>query len=512
MNRYFTFALLIACGRDVTESDYKLAGVGLNPDEIGPTPKMYGGMISYDFIEFSGGALPLALVGLSAYDGTGPSMSTFKPPYGMVTGTSFFFEMDMPVPDVLFGSVAVPPENIGTCQTVFEPQSYLSGIADAGSSVSLRTIEGAGMDLGRRPLFYPPDQSGVFPYYMELAVYKESERFWRDPATLDDLDTWETSVAARSNYPFGQAVEVSFPGAVTDKSATFGSIPVPFSSLNENASHQLPVRPSGVMLSWAGPVYSTDGILVDSNDTLRNTCMQFQAHGEDPEAVSDCLEYADLPDPIGDYFPKGQMYTAPWDTTDGKVSIQWIPQTINPNESVSISVRFLGEVDESDRSFVEEVVAVPKSPNAESAWGRAISSGTIPDGTECPAEGTRPAMPCDEDVDFVFDDMLRKGDGYVSSLQGDPSKALVEVTCRVDDAQGNFEITTELLADAMSYAKQHNARGAVFYINRTTTSEFTTPNVRDRVGNLRESGPLLVTSNAVQFGRFWFNDGALDGE
>ena len=81
-----------------------------------------------------------------------------------------------------------------------------------------------------------------------------------------------------------------------------------------------------------------------------------------------------------------------------------------------------------------------------------------------------------------------------------------------DDAQGTFDITTELLADAMSYAKQHNARGAVFYINRTTTSEFTIPNVRDRNKNLRETGPLLVTSNAVQFGRFWFNDGALDGE
>jgi len=68
------------------------------------------------------------------------------------------------------------------------------------------------------------------------------------------------------------------------------------------------------------------------------------------------------------------------------------------------------------------------------------------------------------------------------------------------------------LADAMKYAKQHNAKGAVFYINRTTNSEFTIPDVRDRVGNLRKSEPLLVTSNSVQFGRFWFNESALDGE
>jgi hypothetical protein len=67
----------------------------------------------------------------------------------------------------------------------------------------------------------------------------------------------------------------------------------------------------------------------------------------------------------------------------------------------------------------------------------------------------------------------------------------------VDDAQGNFEINTDILANAMSYAKQHNAKGAVFYINRTTTTELDIPSVRDRVGNLRETGPLLVTSNVV---------------
>ena len=500
MRFIFPFALLVACGRNVTETDFKLAGVGLNPDEIGPTPKMYGGMVSYDFIEFSGGALPLAIVGLSAYDGIGPSMSTFKPPYGMVTGTSFFFESDMPVPDVLFGSVAVPPENIGSCQTVYEPRSYLSGIADVGSAISLRTTEGAGMELGRRPLFYPPDQSGVFPYYMELAVYKGSDRMWRDPATLDTLENWEMSVTDKTNYPFGQAVSVKFPGAVTDESATFGSIPVPFSSTSAGSSHQLPIRSQGVMLTWNGPVYSTDGLLIDSNSAQRNSCLQFQAHDDEPTSVADCLELAELPDPIGDYYPKGQMYTAPWDTEDGKVTIQWIPQTINPNEVVSISVRFLGEVDETKDSFVNTVVKVPRSPNAETAWNRAISSGSIADteaNATCPEEGTRPAMPCDSDVSYVFDDMLRKGDGYVSSLQGDPSKALVEVTCRVDDAQGNFEINTDILANAMSYAKQHNAKGAVFYINRTTTTELDIPSVRDRVGNLRETGPLLVTSNVV---------------
>ena len=113
------------------------------------------------------------------------------------------------------------------------------------------------------------------------------------------------------------------------------------------------------------------------------------------------------------------------------------------------------------------MVAVPKNSNAETAWTQAIAGGSIPEGVECPETGYRPAMPCDtnNEIEYRFDDMLRKGDGYISSLQGDPTKALVEVTCRVDDAQGQFAITKELLADAMQYAKQHNAKGAVFYIN-----------------------------------------------
>ena len=58
MIRFLLPMTLLACGRNVTQSDYKFAGVGLNPEEIAPTPKMYGGMVSYDFIEFSENRVP----------------------------------------------------------------------------------------------------------------------------------------------------------------------------------------------------------------------------------------------------------------------------------------------------------------------------------------------------------------------------------------------------------------------------------------------------------------------
>ena len=43
----------------------------------------------------------------------------------------------------------------------------------------------------------------------------------------------------------------------------------------------------------------------------------------------------------------GQIYTGPWDTSDGKVLFRWNPGT-NPDEYVSIAVRFLGPVDPAD--------------------------------------------------------------------------------------------------------------------------------------------------------------------
>ena len=50
-------------------------------------------------------------------------------------------------------------------------------------------------------------------------------------------------------------------------------------------------------------------------------------------------------------------------------------------------------------------------------------------------------------------------------MQGNPLKNLVETTCTVQDASGEFVITKEILEQALTYAKQHNAK-SIFYLNQ----------------------------------------------
>ena len=97
-NRLFLLTLLVGCGVPSTPTDVKMAGVGLDPDEIGPAPQFSGGLIEYNLIDFAGAQLPLGLVGLVSYDQVGPDV-TFKPPYKMVMGNAFIFQDDLVAPD-----------------------------------------------------------------------------------------------------------------------------------------------------------------------------------------------------------------------------------------------------------------------------------------------------------------------------------------------------------------------------------------------------------------------------
>jgi hypothetical protein len=508
-------ALAMGCGRDATITDYKLAGVGLNPEEIAPAPEMYGGFASYDYIEFAGGALPLGLVGLVSFSGAGPALGTFEPPYGMVFGSGFFFESSAPSPDALFGSFASAPVGIGNCHTVYEPRSYLSGIADGGTSISFRSEAGDGFDIGRRPLAYPTNAAKVFPYYSGLSTYKDGPRVWRNPMAKDatDLASWNEEGIGAGNFPFGQEVSFSFKGAIPPESATFGSIPQAYSSEAEGVMHVLPSRTQGLMVSWNGPRFSGDGVEMAA-DGDHSACMQYsttESENGEPVDAADCIDVIQVDNPKEGQFDRGQMYTGPWDTTNG-VTIKWIPSEEAAEETVSISVRFLGTIDETDDSFVEEVVMVKKNGDVQGAWDAAIRSGTIPESAadECPEEGSRPALPCDEDISYEFDQTLKRGDGYIPSMQGNPLKNLVETTCTVQDAAGEFVITEDLLEQALTYAKQHKAKGAIFYFNRTTKTAFDVPPVRDAFGTLKEPGEFLVVSNSVQLGRFWVQDGAFE--
>ena len=95
-------------------------------------------------------------------------------------------------------------------------------------------------------------------------------------------------------------------------------------------------------------------------------------------------------------------------------------------------------------------------------------------------------------------------------MQGNPLKNLVETTCTVQDATGEFVISQDILDQALTYAKQHNAKGAIFYLNRTTKTAFATPPVRDAFTTKKEPGEFLVVSNSVQLGRFWVQDGQFE--
>lgn len=511
MNLVLLAALTLGCGRDATVTDYKLAGVGLNPEEIAPEPENYGGFASYDFIDFSGGSLPLGLVGLVSFTSAGPASGSFAPPYSMVFGSGFLFDSSMPAPDALFGSFAAAPSKVGRCHTVFEPRSYLSGIADGGASIDFFTERGDGFSIGRRPLAYPPNPSKVFPYYSDLSTYKWTPRTWRDPSNQEttDLAAWNSEEVSVGNFPFGENVIFSFKGAIAAEEATFGTIPQPYHSLyHSGLTHTLPTRGQGVTVSWAGKRYSGDGLVL-AEEGEHMVCMQFSTTGEAPESAEDCVDVIEVEAPKEGQFDRGQMYTGPWDSTGG-VKIQWIPSESANEEIVSISVRFLGGIDEEDDSFIEEVVMVPKNANTEVAWNGAINSGAIPEGTECPAEGSRPLLPCDDEFVAEFDPSLRRGDNYIPSMQGNPLNNLAETTCNVNDADGEFIITEDILEDAITYAKQHNAAGAIFYFNRTTKTAFPLPPARDAYGSKKEPGDMLVVSNSVQIGRFWVEKGTFE--
>ena len=75
MKKYTLLLVLSACGRETTPSDVQLAGAGLNPEEIGPQTQGYGGLIEYDWIDFAGAQIPLAIAGLASYSPVGPDIN-----------------------------------------------------------------------------------------------------------------------------------------------------------------------------------------------------------------------------------------------------------------------------------------------------------------------------------------------------------------------------------------------------------------------------------------------------
>lgn len=522
LSSVFLLSLLTpGCGRELSPSDVKAVGVGLTPDEIGPEAEYYGGVIEYDWVEFAGGQLPLALTGLASFSPVGPSLSSFKAPYAMVYGLAFVMDQDLPAPDALLGTFSSPPQTVWQVPAVCEPFSFVNNLADVGNTISFSGEDGTtGIALERTPAVYPPDARDVFSYYFGLETWRSEAQYrWVTGDDPSDPTAMKQEVMRKANFGFGQDMLLNFPGGAPPSTATVGSIPMPLAALGGERTLTLPNRPEGVHMSWTGPRFDTDGLLL-SDDEEVSTCLKYVATTTGPTSPEDCLALS------AENEGASQMYTGPWDTKDG-VLFSWLPPAgASGQETVSITVRFLGPVDRTNESFLEGVVlgdpedarvydlsddSYSTYTSLEDLWSEAQADEDIPSGAQIP-QGRRAARVCedDDDISWVFDDELEQADGsLIPSMQGDATSTVVEVTCTIaeptDGSAAQFLLTEAQLADAMAYARLHGSGGAIFYFTRSTNAAIQAPPVRDAHGKRRDTSPLLVVSRAVQLGRFWYD-------
>jgi hypothetical protein len=498
---------LVACtSGEVDSSDVKMVGVGLNPDEIGQTAELAGGLFEYDWINFAGDQLPLALLGFTSYD-IASYTSGFKPPYAWVSGLSFIFSDDTQSPDSIYGNFASPPGVDGGCQMVVEPFSYLtSSSADVGDAVQLRGTKeknGAALDVtvGRYPAVYPADPQDVFPYYQ----YNSS---WRDAPSYTYVQTkagsqspydLERQILEAPNFIHGSSMELAFPGSLPPIEANNASIPVPLGTVGDLPMVELPDRQDGIMLSWNGPRYDRYGSIVGEGE--QTTCFRYRADEKAPASAEDCVG---LDDPASNENELvANMYTGPWDTDDG-VKFSWVPVD-GSDDTVTITVRFLGPIDLTDPNLVSAYVPVTPTAAALEEFKAAEGAGVIPEGAE--PVGYRAALPCDDpnDIEWTVDPNLLMADGgYTAALQGNPTDTMIELTCQVADSDGEFVLTQDIVQEALDYAELHNAQGTVFYFSRSQKSTFPTPDVRDRYGKRHEISDIEFVSNSIELGRFWY--------
>lgn len=442
------------------------------------------------------------MLGLGDFDEVGPALAGYNPPYAAVYGFGTIFDSRVEAADSLSGVTSVPPSGDDACYATFEATGPVAPFktADVGSVMSLLTDDGAGgLVLERLPGDYPADRQDMFVYY-------SANDFWSPTAQRGLMYNGEAGasgmseiVVRRDNFPFRQEVSFSFPGALAPMDAPVASVPLPSRSQGANL-FTLPQAPGGVLLSWAGPRYDSFGRALDSGGQAR--CLAYPTDDAlAPATPIDC-DAADVPPAAIELV--GQMYTGPWDAEDG-VTFTWSPSG-EPEEYVSLAVRFLGPIDRADPALQEDVILVTPDEAAEAAWAQASRDGRIPAGLDAP-EGRRAPAPC-EQGEWVFDDALLSHDGGLTpAMRGDPFHNMAEVTCRLAD-DGFFSLTAALVQEAETYARLHGAQGAVFYFARSTELEAKVPAAKDQYNQRLDISPVKVTSRAVDIGRFWFEGGA----
>lgn len=500
--KFLVLALLVGCAPDYQNSDVKLVGVGYNPEEIGPPSEPSGGILEYSYVDFAGAALSLGMMGFASTDPIGPDMGGYGPPYNAVSTFGYVFSEKLPGAESV-GLTAVPPEVEDSCYTAWSTSGPLGSFetVDVGSKVSILSEDGtSGVNIDRYPTDYPGDAQDAFVYYISFEQYRAQATMGHIPGETNKPDKMSEVILQPANFPFGQELNVSFPGGFAPDYAPISSMPLPSSSAGETRL-RLPTDPGGIMMSWNGPRYNAWG-QAEGADGAYSTCLMYRRDDTlVPGDPADCTGMA----ASQSINVEGQMYTGPWDTTDGNVTFKWVANEAS-DDVVSLSVRFLGPVDEEDPAFKEEVVVVPSNGKSAAAWATAQTDGAIPADYECP-DGRRAPTPCEtEGAQWLLDDNLHDVNGkLVPWMRGDPNDHLAEVTCRVKD-DGEFVLTSAMVEEALTYGRAHGAQGAVFYFSRGVQADMTVPDVRDSYNKRHTITPVKLASRAVEIGRFWFEE------
>lgn len=499
----------LSCAPDYADAPTKLVGVGYNPEEIGPAPTPYGGVVEYSWVNFAGGGLSLALMGLGSFDEVGPSMVGYAPPYAAVYGFSYIFDTKLEAADSLGGVTSVPPETDDTCYTTFDATGPIGSFktVDVGSWMKFSTEDGTGgVTLARLPEDYPPNPQDLFIYYSVIDYWSAEPIYGLVPGGSEDPADMDRVLVRTRNFPFGEQVTFSFPGGLAGVETPVASLPRPSASAAKgNTSFPLPTAPGGVMVEWNGPRYDAYGHALETG--AQTACLSYVAPPDAPSEAPDC-DGADIP--ASNTGLQGQMYTGPWDTEDGNVTFHWTPGTTNPDEYVSLAIRFLGPVDMNDPNLLERVVTVESSRPVQNAWDDAQTGAqaSIPPDRE-PGLGRRAPTACEDPAksEWVFDDAYLTADGDLAPwMRGDPFNNVAEVTCRLKD-DGSFTLSNQVLAEARAYAQRRGAQGAVFYFARSTDTPAQVPPAKDQYNQRLEISPIKLTSRAVDIGRFWYEEG-----
>lgn len=489
--------LLTGCGRNTTEAEVKMVGVGMNPETVGAAPEQVGGVVEYNHVGFGGGGLPLGLLGLAAYEPAGPQIIGFAPPYDAVMGFSYVFDRRLSVAHM--SSVApMGPAAEDTCFTLMEPAGPIGSFTtvDVGDWMNFKTEDGRGISMTRMPTDYPPDPQGMFIYYFGVESHMPETRYHLapDPADPTNPAAMKPAVWRPSNYPFGETVTWSFPGGFSNFDEPVGSVPQPSHAIEEPQVH-LPAELGGVLLQWEGPRFDAAGNeIADSGPQSR--CFEFAGDRADlPDAVTDCDTVNQGPTTAAEYdkFP-GQIYTAPWDTAGG-VTLKWAPK--ENGDTVNVMVRFLSPIDREDPGFMKPEVDY--------------------DG------GTRRATVCEEDdetTEWVFDydtygakdsdgNLIIGEDGLPelgAGLQGDPNSRMAEVVCTMKD-DGEFTLTEDMFTEALAYVNGRKAApgGVIFFVSRTQNTKVVIPDAKDQYNQRHVISPVSVQASASRVGRFHWN-------